>query len=105
MSAQQKLTETKTAMLLHCPFFASLLLDMMTIKLGKFPQIFPPGNETMATNGKNVWVDEDFIQSLKLPEAVFVMCHEVGHAMWSHMSRGKKYSDTGFDGKKFSPKH
>ena len=104
MSAQQKLTETKTAMLLHCPFFASLLLDMMTIKLGKFPQIFPPGNETMATNGKNVWVDEDFIQSLKLPEAVFVMCHEVGHAMWSHMSRGKKYSDTGFDGKKFSPK-
>ena len=101
MSAQQKLTECKTAMLLHCPFFASLLLDMMTIKLGKFPQIFPPGNETMATNGKTVWVDEDFIQSLKLPEAVFVMCHEVGHAMWSHMSRGKRYADTGFDGKSF----
>lgn len=104
MSAQQKLTETKTAMLLHCPFFASLLLDMMVIKLGKFPQIFPPGNETMATNGKTVWIDEDFIESLKLPEAVFVMCHEVGHAMWSHMSRGKKYKDTGFDGKKFDPR-
>ena len=104
MSAQQKLTECKTAMLLHCPFFASLLLDMMTIHLGKFPQIFPPGNETMATNGKKIWIDEDFIQSLKLPEAVFVMCHEVGHAMWSHMSRGKSYSDTGFDGKKFDPR-
>jgi len=104
MSAQQKLTECKTAMLLHCPFFASLLLDMMVIKLGKFPQIFPPGNETMATDGKNVWIDEDFIESLKLPEAVFVMCHEVGHAMWSHMSRGKKYQDTGFDGKKFDPR-
>lgn len=103
-SPQQKLTETKTAMLLHCPFFASLLLDMMDIKLGKFPDIFPPGNETMATNGKRIWVDEDFIDSLKLPEAVFVMCHEVGHAMWSHMSRGKKYHDVGFDGKPFNPR-
>lgn len=104
MSAKQKLTECKTAMLLHCPFFASLLLDMMTIKLGKFPKIFPPGNETMATNGKTIWVDEDFIASLKLPEAVFVMCHEVGHAMWMHMSRAKLYMDTGFDGKPFNPR-
>lgn len=104
MSAEAKLTETKTAMLLHTPFFASLLLDMMSIKLGKFPQIFPPGNETMATDGKTVWIDEDFMQELKLPEAVFVMCHEVGHAMWSHMSRGKKYKDTGFDGAPFNAK-
>ena len=104
MSAQQKLTECKTAMLLHCPFFASLLLDMMTIKLGKFPHLFPPGNETMATNGKTIWVDEDFISSLKLPEAVFVMCHEVGHAMWMHMARAKAYMDTGFDGKPFNPR-
>ena len=106
MSAEQKLTETKTAMLLHTPFFASLLLDMMKIELGKFPNIFPPGNETMATNGKTIWVDQDFIQSLKLPEAVFVMCHEVGHAMWMHMGRGKEYADKGMgpDGTKFNPK-
>ena len=103
-TAKQKLTECKTAMLLHCPFFASLLLDMMKIEIGKFPHLFPPGNETMATNGKRIWIDEDFMASLKLPEAVFVMCHEVGHAMWSHMSRGKNYLDTGFDGKKFDPR-
>lgn len=103
-SANQKLTECKTAMLLHCPFFASLLLDMMKIYIGKFPNIFPPGNETMATNGKRIWIDEDFMASLRLPEAVFVMCHEVGHAMWQHMPRGKSYKDTGFDGKKFDPR-
>lgn len=103
MSAEQKLTEVKTAMLLHTPFFASLLLDMMRIRLGKFPNIFPPGNETMATDGKTIWIDEDFIESLKLPEAVFIMCHEVGHAMWMHMSRGKYYQDNGFDGKPFNP--
>jgi predicted metal-dependent peptidase len=104
MSAEAKLTETKTAMLLHTPFFASLLLDMMQVKLGKFPQVFPPGNETMATDGKTVWVDEDFLNDLKLPEAVFVMCHEVGHAMWQHMSRGKTYKDTGFEGQPFDPR-
>lgn len=102
MSAQSKLTECKTAMLLHCPFFASLLLDMMRIEMGKFPNIFPKGNETMATNGRTIWIDEDFMESLKLPEAVFVLCHEVGHAMFMHMSRGKRYADTGFEGRKFS---
>jgi len=77
---------------------------MMEIKLGKFPDLFPPGNETMATNGKLIWVDEDYIAKLKLPEAVFVMSHEVGHAMFMHMSRGKFYSDAGFDGQPFNAK-
>lgn len=105
MSAKQKMTECKTAMLLHTPFFASLLLDMMKIKVGKFPELFGPLGvpPTMATDGKTIFVDEDFIQSLKLSEAVFVMCHEVGHAMWLHMPRGKNYLDVGFDGKEFIP--
>lgn len=101
MADNKRLTEIKTAMLLHVPFFASLLLDMMEVKVGKFPGVFPPGNETAATNGKTIWIDEDFLDSMPLPEAVFVVCHEVGHAMWSHMSRAKKYMDTGFEGKPF----
>lgn len=96
-------TEVKTAMLLHVPFFASLLLDMMTVKIGKFENVFPQGmNHTAATDGKTIWFDKDFFEKLKLPERVFVMCHEIGHAMWSHMSRGKHYFDTGFDGKPFN---
>lgn len=97
----QRLTEIKTAMLLHVPFFASLLLDRMQMKVGKFEGIFPPGNETAATNGKMIWIDEDFLNSLSLPEGVFLICHEVGHAMWQHMSRGKQYSDIGLGGKPF----
>jgi predicted metal-dependent peptidase len=95
-------TEVKTAMLLHVPFFASLLLDMMSVKIGKFPDVFGKRTPTAATDGKTVWFDVDFFEKLKLPERVFVMCHEIGHAMWSHMSRGKKYADTGFDGKPFN---
>jgi len=102
--AQQKMTEMKTAMLLHVPFFASLMLDQMKVVCGKFPDKFPPGNETAATDGKTIWIDEDFIAKLTLPEAVFLMCHEIGHAMWQHMSRAKAYEASGFDGKPFNHK-
>ena len=101
MTAKGKLTESKAALLLNQPFFASLMLDMMRVELGTFPQIFGGRTPTMATNGKTIWVDEGFIESLSINEAVFVLCHEIGHAMWKHMPRGKKYADMGFDGKKF----
>ena len=103
-AAKNKLTEIKTAMLLHVPFFASLMLDMMKIQVGKFPHIFGSDTATAATDGKTVYLDEDFLAGMNLPEAVFLMCHEIGHAMWQHMPRAKKYESTGFDGKEFNHK-
>lgn len=102
MSARNKYTEAKAALLLNVPFFAALMLDMMTTKIGKFPEVFGPHKPTMATNGKTIWIDQDFIESLTVAEAVFVLCHEVGHAMWRHMTRGKLYMDMGFDGRPFN---
>jgi predicted metal-dependent peptidase len=87
----------KSAVLMHVPFFAALLLDRMTMKVGKFPNI-----PTAGTDGKTVWFDEDFLNSLTLKEAMFVCCHEVAHAMWMHMDRAKKYGDLGtVNGKPF----
>lgn len=99
-----RLTELKTAMLLFVPFFASLLMDIMTMKVGKFPHIFGDRHPTAATDGRTIWVDQDFLNSLKLPEAVFLICHEIGHTMWEHMARGKNYLDLGFEGQKFDPR-
>lgn len=99
-----RLTELKTAMLLFVPFFASLLLDIMELKVGKFPHIFGDRTPTAATNGKTIWVDQDFLNSLKLPEAVFLICHEIGHTMWEHMARGKNHMDLGFEGQPFDPR-
>jgi len=95
-------TEVKTALLLHVPFFASILLDMMNVKIGKFPDVFGKRKPTAATNGKTIWFDKDFFESLRLPERVFVFCHEIGHAMWCHMGRGKHYFDCGFEGEPFN---
>lgn len=103
MTAKAKFTETKAALLLNHPFFASLMLDMMQVELGTFPHIFGGNTPTMATNGKMIWIDEGFIDSLSINESVFVLCHEIGHAMWEHMARGKKYLDMGFDGNPFQP--
>lgn len=105
-------TAVKTAMLLHVPFYASLLLDIMDVRVGTFPHVFPTGIDkdgkevhmaTMATDGKNIWIDEKFIEGLPIECAVFGVAHEISHAMWEHMARGKRYMDLGFDGEKFHP--
>jgi predicted metal-dependent peptidase len=113
MSNSEEYTGIKTAMLLHVPFFASLLLDIMTVKVGKFPHVFGTaidehGNvlpqhlqETMATDGKTIWIDEDFIKRIPLECSVFGVAHELSHTMWEHMARGKRYADLGFDGEPF----
>lgn len=94
-------TEIKVAMLVHVPFFSSLLFDMMDVQIGKFPHIFGGLKPTAATDGKRIYIDEDFLSGLKLPESVFLVCHEIGHAMWMHMARAKHYSDLGFEGEPF----
>lgn len=94
-------TEIKTAMLVHVPFFSSLLFDMMDVQVGKFPDIFNGRPPTAATDGKRIFIDEDFLSKLKLPECVGLVCHEIGHAMWMHMARAKHYADMGLQGEPF----
>lgn len=98
-------TEVKTALLCNVPFFSQLLFDLMNVEIGKFPDKFPEGmTPTAATDGKNIWIDEDFWNGLKVPEALFLVCHEIGHMIWMHMTRGKHYLDNGFDGEQFNPR-
>lgn len=106
MRAQEhpRWTEIKVAMLVHVPFFSSLLFDMMDVQIGKFPHIFGGLTPTAATDGKRIYIDEDFLGGLKLPESVFLVCHEIGHAMWMHMARAKGYQDLGFEGEPFDPR-
>lgn len=97
-NAQRKFTEIKTAMLLHAPFFASIFLDGMEVRIGKFD-----GIDTAATNGTIIWFDEDFLAKQSLPQAVFVTCHEIAHRILDHLPRARRYLDLGLDGKPFNP--
>lgn len=98
--------EVKTAMLLHVPFFASLLMDKMDVRIEDLTEMFKPLGQppTAATNGKVIYFHQEFLEKLSLPEAVFVTCHEIGHAMWAHLDRGKRYLDLGFEGRDFNPR-
>lgn len=96
-------SKAKTALILYQPFFASLLFDLLDVRVGTFPSVFQGGTPTAATDGRIVYFDEGFLNSLKVEEACFVLGHEVMHAMWRHIPRAKKYTEGGFDGKPFSP--
>lgn len=95
--AEAAFTEMRTAMLLHTPWFASIMLDLLTTKVGKFPHI-----TTAGTDNKTIWYDEDFFLSLSLPERVFLSCHEIMHCVLMHMSRGKNHAASGLFGQPFS---
>lgn len=97
-----RFTEMKASLMLHHPFFASMMFDVMNFKLAR------PEEEaeirTAATDGRNAWFNGTFITSLTLDEAVFVACHEIAHVMWQHMARGKRYEQMGFEGRPFNHK-
>lgn len=98
--AAEVMLQTKTAMLLHYPFFASIMMDQLEVLVGKFPQL---NIDRAGTDGKRVWFDEDWLACVTLAEAVFTICHEIAHCMWLHMDRGRMYEDRGFEGNKFIP--
>jgi predicted metal-dependent peptidase len=80
------------------PLFAQILFDVMTIKED-------PSTKTAATDGRTIWVG-DWFRKLNLNERVFVLAHEISHAIFLHMPRAKRYQDRGVgpDLTPFSPK-
>lgn len=55
--------------------------------------VFSDFIETMATNGKNIFINPKFLDTLSTDETVAVLAHELGHDMLVHdkLSRDKAY--------------
>lgn len=86
------LSKAKAQLILEHPFYASLLCNL--------PFVEDASVKTMAVDGKNVYYNPDFVNSLTIPELKFVECHEVMHCVLNHMSRRgnldpKKYNIAG----------
>lgn len=64
------------------PFFGEYIIDMRF--LYDHPEI-----DTMATDGKNIFINSRFAASLTDEEMLFVLCHEVLHIMLLHHLRMK----------------
>jgi predicted metal-dependent peptidase len=75
------LSRAKARMILHQPFYASLVCAMPLEITTALP--IP----TAATNGKRIKVHPDFIRECSLDEMVFVLAHEVSHIALKHVFR------------------
>jgi predicted metal-dependent peptidase len=88
MTKPTQLTEAMSNLIAQHPFFASYLFNTMKVE-------YKPDTETAATNGVTIYVGDWFLQR-PVRERVFVLAHEILHAVLDHLPRAKKYADRGF---------
>jgi predicted metal-dependent peptidase len=74
------LDRAKTAIVLDHPFFASLLLKRPLIEDNTIPTAGVDARGQIYYNAK-------FIESLSVPQCVFLLCHEVMHMVYQHPAR------------------
>jgi len=73
------LSKARATLVLDHPFFATLLLRMETVPSGRV--------ETMATDGKTILYNPEWIKALPHSQLVGVLAHEAMHAALRHMTR------------------
>ena len=71
----------KKRLLIKYPFFGSILANTNFIVSDSFP--------TAATDGKNIYYNIDFVNSLKEKEQTFLFAHEVCHIAFNHIYRSE----------------
>jgi predicted metal-dependent peptidase len=81
MNVAEKISMAKSKLIMSkkTTFFAAIICNMEISEDNSYP--------TMATNGTWVKYNHDFVDGMTLDETIFVLCHEVGHIMFSHPFR------------------
>lgn len=78
-TAEEKLSSARTNLILNSPFFGVLLLQMKMKEEKSLP--------TMATDGKSIIYNSDFVSKLTNLELRGVLVHEVYHCIMKHHFR------------------
>jgi predicted metal-dependent peptidase len=71
-----------------CPFFCHYFYAEMR-------EVYTLDVPTAATDGRNIFINPEYIAGLKPPERVFVFAHEVYHVIMRHPQRMAHYSREG----------
>lgn len=77
--AKKKVDEAVLYIVGKYKFFATFIFDMRTLYTYRVP--------TMATDGRNIFVNPKFTVSLTDEEVTFVICHEIMHSVLDHFKR------------------
>jgi len=78
--AEKKIISARVRMLINAPFFGTLATRLAIKGTGDWCP-------TLATDGKHLYVNEDFMNTLSKQELEFVVGHEVMHCVYDHMGR------------------
>lgn len=82
---QQKAWEmTRTALLWHCPAFTHILYTMMNPRGAGDSAVFTRDIDTLATDGESLLINPDYFFPHTLNERVFMVSHEIMHAIFNH---------------------
>lgn len=77
---KKALSKAKTALVIHYPFFGTLIMNT-PIKVVEWVP-------TMAVDGRNIYYNEKFLASKTVNEIMFILAHEVIHCALQHVWRG-----------------
>jgi predicted metal-dependent peptidase len=80
LDVRDRLTKARVKMLLKHPFWGNLATRLKLVEASDWCQ-------TAATDGRHFYYCTDFINKLDDDELVFLFGHEVGHCVYSHMTR------------------
>lgn len=76
---KRKVANAMSKIVLHHPFFAMLLLNQEMIYSNKI--------STMATNGKAILINLEFIDKINKDEIIGSLIHEIMHSVFYHITR------------------
>lgn len=75
----KKLTKARAALILDEPFFGALALRLRLVEENSLP--------TLAVDGKHIFYNAEFVNSLSLDLVKSALAHEVGHCVFQHIGR------------------
>jgi predicted metal-dependent peptidase len=83
---KRKWIETRSALLWKCPAFTHILFSMLNPTRGELAAVFTTEVPIAATDGANLILNPEPFFALPLDERVFIVAHEIMHAILNHCS-------------------
>ncbi len=101
--------ETRSALLWKCPAFTHILFSMLNPEKGELAAIFTDSVPIAATDGVHLILNPERFFAFTLDERVFIVAHEIMHAIFNHCAVVMPMKRSGFvkftDGSKLPYDH
>lgn len=83
-----KIKKARLSLLFNNPFFGTLIMQLPLQENNEWC-------DTAAVDGRYIYWNRKFFESLTLDETIFVLCHEVMHVVYDHFGR-RSHRDPGY---------